>query len=217
VVRLKERFGAGVVVDFLRGGANPKITEEHKQLKTYRIGADISKVDWHRYLQELAAMGYLQFTEDVYPVLKLTPKSEAVLKGLVKVELIASQTNTEQQPKADWQYEAELLATLKNLRRDMAAKENIPPYIILSDASLVEIATYLPQSLDELRLISGFGDIKLARYGRDFLLLTKGYCESKGLSSRISQKKPETGAKSKNGTKRVRQQVKGFRHRLYQL
>jgi ATP-dependent DNA helicase RecQ len=197
VTRLKERFGAGVVVDFLRGAANPKITEEHKQLKTYRVGADISKADWQRYIGELASMGYLQFTEDVYPVLKLTPNSEAVLKGQVKVELIASQTTTEQQAKSALQFEAELLADLKNLRQDMAAKENIPPYIILSDASLVEIATYLPQTLDELRLISGFGDIKLARYGREFLLLAKGYSDAKGLSSRISQKIPKRERKPK--------------------
>ena len=205
VARLKERFGAGVVVDFLRGGANPKITEEHKQLKTYGIGADISKNDWHRYIQELAAMGYLQFTDDVYPVIKLTQKSESVLKGQVKVELIESQTATDQQPRIALEYETELLATLKNLRRDMAIKENIPPYIILSDASLVEIATYLPQSLDELRLISGFGDVKLARYGREFSELVKGYSTSKGLSSRISQKVPkrERKAKSERSTRTV--------------
>ncbi|HZY38086.1 MAG TPA: DNA helicase RecQ [Mucilaginibacter sp.] len=201
VARLKERFGAGLVVDFLRAGANPKITEEHKQLKTYGIGADISKTDWLRYLRELAAMGYLQFTDDVYPVLKLTPKSESVLKGLVKVELIASQTATDQQPKAALEYEAELLATLKNLRRDMAVKENVPPYIILSDVALVEMATYLPQTLDELRLISGFGDIKLARYGRDFLMLVKGYCGSRGLSSRISQRGPKRERKARSERK----------------
>src|SRR5581483_9539664 len=104
----------------------------------------------------------------------------SVLKGLIKVELVASQTIAEHQPKAELQFEAELLAELKNLRRDIALKEGVPPYIILSDASLVELATYLPQTLDEVRLISGFGDIKLARYGREFLLLIKGYSESKG-------------------------------------
>ena len=203
VTRLKERFWTGVLVDFLRGGANPKITEEHKLLKTYGIGADISKTDWHRYLRELASMGYLQFTEDVYPVLKLTPKSESVLKGRVKVELVASQTAAEQQPKAALQFEGDLLAELKSLRRDISIKESVPPYIILSDATLVELATYLPQTLDEVRLISGFGDIKLARYGRDFLLLVKGYCGSRGLSSRISQKDPKRERKSRaerNGT-----------------
>lgn len=213
VARLKERFGTGIIVDFLRGAANPKITEDHKQLKTYGIGADVSKTDWHRYIRELAAMGYLQFTEDVYPVLKLTAKSDGVLKGLVKVELTASQTAAGEQPKAVLEYETELLAELKNLRRDIALKEGVPPYIILSDAGLVELATYLPQTLDEVRLISGFGDIKLARYGREFMSLVKGYCGAKGLTSRISQKDPKRERKSRaerNGTAATRTSTKGL-------
>src|SRR5476651_34392 len=81
VARLKERFGSGYVIDLLRGSNNAKMWEEHKQLKTYGTGADISKADWQRYLRELVSLGYLQVTDDQYPLLKLTDKSEAVLKG----------------------------------------------------------------------------------------------------------------------------------------
>jgi ATP-dependent DNA helicase RecQ len=136
-------------------------------------------------------MGYLQVTDDAYPVLKLTLKSEAVLKGLEKVQLIESQTTEEQQPAAALPAEAALLAELKNIRRDIALHENLPAYIILSDATLLEMATYLPQTLDELRLISGFGDVKLARYGREFLLPVKAYCARNSLSSKIKQKVPK--------------------------
>lgn len=188
VTRLKERFGTTYVVDFLRGSRSEKIREEHKQLKTYGIGADISKTDWFRYIRELCTLGYLQVTDDAYPVLKLTPKSEAVLKGLEKVELVESQTTEEQQPAAALPFEAALLTELKDIRRDIAQHENLPAYIILSDATLLEIATYLPQTLDELRLISGFGDVKLARYGREFLLPVKSYCTKNGLASKIKQK-----------------------------
>jgi len=191
VTRLKERFGTTYVVDFLRGSKNEKIREEHKLLKTYGIGADISKNDWFRYIRELTALGYLASTDDAYPVLKLTPKSEAVLKGLEKVQLIESQTTEEQQSAVALPSEAALLIELKNIRRDIALHENLPAYIILSDATLLEIATYLPQTLDELRLISGFGDVKLARYGREFLLPVKSYCTKNGLSSKIKQKVPK--------------------------
>ncbi|ASU32507.1 DNA helicase RecQ [Mucilaginibacter xinganensis] len=202
VVRLKERFGAAYVVDFLRGSKNQNIREEHKQLKTYGIGADISKPDWQRYLRELTAMGYLQVTDDMYPVLKLTQKSEAVLKGLEKVELVATETVEEQHPATEaLPFEAVLITELKAIRRDIALHENVPPYVILSDASLQEMATYLPQSLDELRLISGFGDIKLARYGREFLLPVKSYCEKNGLSSKIKSKATNRGRKTKTGAK----------------
>ncbi|HTE01039.1 MAG TPA: DNA helicase RecQ [Mucilaginibacter sp.] len=187
VARVKERFGSTYIIDLLRGSRNEKIREEHKQLKTYGVGADISKVDWQRYLRELVALGYLQVTDDAYPVLKLTGKSEAVLKGLQKVELIATQTTEEREVEVI-PYEAGLLSELKLIRRDIALNENVPPYIILSDAALIEMATYLPQTLDELRLISGFGDVKLARYGRDFLIPVKNYCAKHGLESRIKHK-----------------------------
>lgn len=203
VARLKQRFGNGYVIDFLRGSKREKISEEHKQLKTYGIGADISRADWVRYLRELVTLGYLQVTDDAYPVLKLTDKSEPVLKGQQKVELIASQTIEERETEVI-PYEAGLLQELKLTRRDIAANENVPAYIIISDAALMEMATYLPQTLDELRLISGFGDIKLARYGREFLVPVKNYCVKNDLSSRISQKtaKQKTKPGSRNGSAR---------------
>jgi len=197
VVRLKERFGSTYLIDFLRGSKSDKIWDEHKTLKTYGIGADISKVDWQRYLRELSGMGYLQVTDDIYPVLKLTNKSEAVLKGLQKVELIKTENIEEHHPAETLPFEAGLLNELKNTRRDIAQHENVPPYVILSDATLLEMATYLPQTLDELRLVSGFGDVKLARYGREFLLPVKSYCAKNGLSSQIKQKTPKRERKAK--------------------
>src|SRR6201999_3465967 len=148
--------------------------------------------------------------DDVYPVLKLTEKSAAVLKGLEKVELIATQTTTAQQPKAPVNLETELLDILKILRRNIANNEGVPPYIILSDATLVELATYLPLSLDEIRLISGFGDIKLASYGRDFLEPVKTYCAEKGLSSRMADKIPKRERKPKGENAAKRESLNGM-------
>ncbi len=188
VARLKERFGAGFVVDFLRGGRSSKITEEQRQLKTYGIGADISKADWLRYINQLFAQGYLQLTDDAYPVLKLTEKSAAVLKGDVKVMLIESEQTTESQSNVLSNVETSLLEELKKTRAEIAHLENLPAYIVLSDATLVEMATWLPQDLAELRLIPGFGDVKLARYGRNFLKPLIKYCRENGLASRMAQK-----------------------------
>jgi len=197
VSRLNERFGVNYVIDFLRGSKNEKIREEHKQLKTYGIGADISKVDWQRYIRELITLEYLQVTDDGYPVLKLTNQSSLVLKGMQKVEFIETQTTEEHHTEAAPPHEAELLSRLKNTRRDIAELENVPAYIIVSDATLLEMATYLPQSLDELRLISGFGDVKLARYGRELLQPVKDYCKAKGLESKIAYKSPKRERKTK--------------------
>jgi len=197
VSRLKERFGTTYVVDFLRGSKSEKIWNEHKQLKTYGIGADISKPEWQRYLRELTAQGYLEeVTEGMYPILKLTDKSDAVLKGLQKVELVEIEKVEEQRRPEALPFEAPLLNELRSLRSNIARAENVPPYIILSDLGLQEMATYFPQSLDELRLISGFGDVKLARYGREFLEPVKAYAAKNGLSSKITLKSPKRERKA---------------------
>jgi ATP-dependent DNA helicase RecQ len=95
-----------------------------------------------------------------------------------------------------------LFNELKLLRRDIAMNENVHPDVILSDAILVEMATYLPLAMDDLRLISGFSDVKLARYGREFLAAVKSYCTKKSLSSKIKAKKQKKEGKTrpkKNG------------------
>lgn len=196
VARLRERFGSAYIIDFLRGSKSEKIWQEHKQLKTYGIGNDISKPEWQRYLSELMRQGYLEATNDMYPVLKLTTKSEAVLKGMQKVELPEIEKVEEQQRHQVLPFEAPLLNDLRSLRSNIAHHENVPPYIILSDLGLQEMATYLPLSLDELRLISGFGDVKLARYGREFLEPVKTYAGKNGLASRMQQKSPKRERKT---------------------
>jgi ATP-dependent DNA helicase RecQ len=187
VARLKERFGANYLIDFLRGSKSEKIWADHKLLKTYGAGADISKADWQRYLRELISQGFLQSVDEGFPIIRLTQKSEAVLRGDLQVELIASQVTDEQEHET-LNYETELLANLRKQRQEIAIGENLPAYIILSDATLLEIATYLPQKMDELRLVSGFGDVKLAKYGREFLAVINSYSKEKGLTSRITQK-----------------------------
>jgi len=199
VARLKERFGSGYVIDLLRGSKNEKMRAEHKLLKTYGAGADISKADWQRYLRELVALGYLQVTDDQYPILKLTGKSEAVLKGQQTVELTLSQT-IEEQKLENLPHEANLLRRLKEIRTNIATAENVPPYIILSDATLLELATYLPQSVDELPYISGFGEVKLARYGDAFLKAIINYCNELGLSSKIKSRPAKRERKTKAPT-----------------
>lgn len=96
-------------------------------------------------------------------------------------------TNGEHKP-APSPYETGLLQDLKFLRRKLATEEKVAPYIILSDATLIEMATYLPHTLDELHRISGFGEVKLAKYGEQFLPAVRVYCHTRRLRSRIDQK-----------------------------
>jgi ATP-dependent DNA helicase RecQ len=196
VVRLNQRFGITYVIDFLRGSKSEKIRPEHKELKTYGIGADVSKADWQRYIGQLVLQGYLQVTDDDYHTIKLTPTSDTVLKGKQKIEFTLAEdieVATEIQVPV---YEAGLLQDLKTIRFNLAMNENVPAYIIVSDATLLEIATYLPQTPNELGCISGFGEVKLVRYGDAFLQATLAYCHQHNLTSKIDAKQGKTPSRT---------------------
>lgn len=193
VARLQERFGAGYVIDFLRGSASVKIQEDHKLLKTYGIGADISKEQWSDVFHQLISQGYLAKSEGNYPVLKLTTKSAAVLRGEEKVMLTKSKERIVQTQNlaSPQNFESLLFQHLKDLRKQLATEENVPAYIVLSDATLMELATYLPHSKEEFSKISGFGQIKLEKYGKQFWNVVAAYCKEHQLKSCIHLKAPK--------------------------
>jgi ATP-dependent DNA helicase RecQ len=190
VARLQERFGTGYVIEFLRGSNSEKIQEQHKELKTFGVGASVSKEAWSNIIRDLIAQEYLTKAEGLYPVLKLTRKSEAVLKGLEKVMITKSKEKIQVQEQKV-QYEAALFHELKIVRRELADKENVPAYIVLSDASLIDLATYLPHTKDEITKISGFGQIKIEKYGKYFLEVVTAYCREHKHDSRVHLKSPK--------------------------
>lgn len=213
VTRLQERFGAGYVIDFLRGSNAAKIQEAHKQLKTFGIGADLSKEEWTAVLRDLVAQGYLAKSDGTYPVLQLTATSAQVLKGTEKVMLTKVKEKIEIQPQAEG-YEKQLLAQLKDRRRRLAEDENVPAYIVLSDATLMEIATYLPHNKEEFRKISGFGEVKIERYGRHFWDVVADYCHQHGLKSRMhlkTAKRPVRREKTERDTDTKQKSFELFR------
>ena len=97
-------------------------------------------------------------------------------------------------------YITELFDELKNLRTEFARNEGVPPYVVFSDATLIEMATYLPQNTNEMLKISGVGDVKMDKYGLDFLRAIKEYCLENNEKSRIHLKTPKR--ESKQRTKR---------------
>lgn len=187
IARLKESFGIVYVIDFLRGSNAATIKDYHKDLKTFGIGKDISKNDWRLYIQNLIDDGYLIY-EGKYPVLKLAEKSWRVLRGNETVELIKNKALEEARLEKTLPYEEDLFKKLKQVRQEIAVSENVPAYIVFSDATLLELATYLPQSIKDLESISGMGEIKIRKYGHSFLTYICQYCNEKNLQSRINQK-----------------------------
>ncbi len=198
VSRLQERFGAGYVIDFLRGSHSLKMQEEHKALKTFGVGADMSKEAWNKIVREMVERGYLMKTEGAYPLLRMSENSHSVLRGEQKVMLTKQKIKTDKWAdglQSDIAYETGLFERLKKVRKELAGKENLAPYIVLSDATLIELSAYLPCNPDELSRISGFGQVKLEKYGKAFGDVVLAYCREHSLSSRIHLSVPK---KSRN-------------------
>jgi ATP-dependent DNA helicase RecQ len=209
VYRTGQRVGINYLIDFLRGSQSKKIWEQHKQLKTFGVGADISKQNWFDYFHDLIAQGYLaQADKDNYSIIVLTDKSRDVLRGNETVELIKITEKEEKKdkkpslvPEVSHEYFKDLFDDLRRIRTEFARAENVPPYVVFSDATLVEMATFLPQNLGAMRKISGVGELKLQKYAADFLEIIKQYCAANNLESRIDLKTPKR-AERKARTKR---------------
>jgi ATP-dependent DNA helicase RecQ len=196
VARLDGRFGLHYVVEVLKGNA-AKVRQEHHSLKTYGVGKDTSKTQWLNYGRELIQLGYIKQTADFYPVIHLTEKSWAVLKGEERVMLVSATKMEEDKPvrgAASTVAQAahpQLFEQLKAVRKGLADQQNVPAFTIFSDATLVELASYIPLTETELLQISGFGEVKLARYGSVFLDVLRPYALQHGLQSKISEKAPK--------------------------
>lgn len=200
VARVKEGFGIRYIVDVLRGSNNEKMRDEHKRLSVYGIGKDVAKEEWLHYTKELINYEYLQTTDGQYPVLRLTEKAKAVLFQKEKVYLSAPvniEIAKEPEVYQEHSYEKELFENLKQLRNKLAREENVPAYVIFSDSTLLDLATYLPLTQSDLLKISGFGAFKAEKYGRPFLETVQDYCIACNLQTRITLKQPKRERKQK--------------------
>ena len=201
VHRTGQRFGMSYLIDFLRGSQAKTIRDEHKNIKTYGVGSDISKDNWFDYFKDLISQNYLVQTDGQYPVIVLTEKSEDVLRGTTVVELIKVKIREEKRSslvsEVQHEYFADLFDELKRTRMALAKGENVPPYVVFSDATLIEMATYLPLDIADMRKMSGVGDLKLDKYGRDFLYDIRNYCKRKQIETRIDLKTPKRERKTR--------------------
>jgi len=174
VYRLDQAFGQTYVIDFLRGSKAERIKPWHKNIKTYGIGKDISKKEWQQYFRELIELKLLRIEEHKYAILKLTNKSMEVLKGNMKIELIKEDKIYESEIE-EINYDIKIFEILKVLRTEIAKSENVPPYVVFSDKTLIELSQKLPTKIDKLLSISGFGEVKTKRYGHKIISCINEY------------------------------------------
>ena len=174
-------FGAGHVIDILRGKLTDKITQfGHNTLSTFGISAELSESQWRSILRQLIATGVIRVDSSAFNTLKLTEAARPVLKGEVTIAMRAElkrvasgkKTTLKKTPIAKGALDEDgvsTLAALKAWRSKIAAQNNLPAYVIFHDSTLLALAEKLPQSLSELSGIAGIGAKKLEAYGDDLL------------------------------------------------
>jgi ATP-dependent DNA helicase RecQ len=176
----QQRFGAGHLIDVLRGRPTDKVAQYgHEALSTFGIGADLSEAQWRAVLRQLVALGHV-VAEGEFNTLGLTPSAREVLRGEVPVILKVpaepsakgrvSRSKGPAQPPVP--LDADALARyeqLKAWRAQVAREHNLPAYVVFHDATLAEMARLAPDSLAELATISGVGAKKLEAYGEQIL------------------------------------------------
>ena len=184
VYRTGQRFGAGHVIDVLRGKDTPKVLRHcHERLTTFGIGEDRSEVQWRSILRQLMVQGRLRADAQSYGALRLTPKSRPLLKGDERIRLrqdVAAKRVTKTARKPSYQVPPDdepLWDALRELRTRLSRKASVPPYVIFHDATLGEMVRLRPSSPSELLALQGVGEKKLERYGEAFLEVLREYGE----------------------------------------
>ena len=164
VYRTRERYGVAVLIDVLRGMVGPKIINDKlNQLTTYGIMREYSSKFIRDLIKALIDFGYVNLKEGTYSMLQLNEKSYSILKSKQRVMLKLSYQNEEKVINSD------LFNKLRIWRRDTAIKEGVKPYIIFSDATLIELCNKLPKTEQELLQIRGMGEKKFNKYGEELL------------------------------------------------
>ncbi len=179
VARSREQATLQMVIDILRASVKQELLEKgFHLLKTYGAGRDATAADWQVYLQQLIHLGLLRIAYEDHNYLKITELSKKVLFEGEKVQLVSpadwrkSWELEEAKPAAKaprQKVRDELFEALRTLRKQIADEANIAPYLVFSDATLMEMAAEKPLSLADMRLISGVGERKLELYGDIFI------------------------------------------------
>lgn len=169
VYRMHERFGVKMIAEVLKGSKSAKVKQfNFERLSTYGLMKERKLKDISDLILRLSAMQYLDITESQYPVVTLNELSWQVLRGQKKVwqkMVIVKKAKAK----------GELFEALRSLRKELATKEKLPPYMIFSDATLTQMATDKPTDLELMKNIRGVGEFKLQKYGEEFLTMIKSY------------------------------------------
>ncbi|MCF6455057.1 ATP-dependent DNA helicase RecQ [Vibrio sp. MMG022] len=186
VYRVNQSFGMGYVVEVLRGMQNIRVRENgHDKISTYAIGRDHSHDYWISIFRQLIHKGLLSQNITRNSTLQLTEEARPLLRGDVALELAVPRLDTAARAaKSDKltskNYDKKLFAKLRKLRKSIADEDGLPPYVVFSDATLIDMAEILPTSYGEMLAVSGVGQRKLEKYADPFLDLIQEHITHHG-------------------------------------
>ena len=182
IVRTNERFGVNHVMDVVIGADTKRVRElGHHTIKTFGAGRHGDKHHWRFIIDELLAQELIVQDGDRYPVLKLMPSGRTALTGTDPLFGLKREegTVTERRKKSTkvGPFDVALFERLRIVRKRLAQANKVPPYIIFSDKTLHEMSRQYPVTAAKMRRVPGVGDVKLERYGDDFVTEIKAYVD----------------------------------------
>jgi ATP-dependent DNA helicase RecQ len=195
IVRTDQQIGTGVLVDILRGNMSPEVVGKgYQQLKTFAAGRDVPARDWHDYLLQMLQLGYFEIAYNENNHLKITSAGSDALFGRATARLVVIRREETNETKRGRKRKATvpaqelplglpnteneaLFEALRKLRKRLADEEALPAYIVLSDKVLHLLSTSRPTNLEEFGNISGIGEHKKKKYGKEFINLIRKYSD----------------------------------------
>jgi ATP-dependent DNA helicase RecQ len=179
LARVNTTLNINTLIDILRGNNTMKVrTEKYNEIKTFAEGGNLAAKKWEYYINQLVNLGFLRYSYDNYKKITLTKKGKKALNDLrtihfldepkvsktQKVDFNAKDQKTEENKQKD-----DLYSRLRNLRKKLSRKQEVPPYVIFNDKTLEEIIDIKPIAEHTLIKISGIGETKIERYGEEIL------------------------------------------------
>ncbi|CUQ06949.1 ATP-dependent DNA helicase RecQ [Clostridium baratii] len=211
VYRMKRPYGIGMIVDVLRGSKNKKLVDfKLNELTTYGIMKDYSKDDLKEFINTLIANGYLNYNGE-FPVVTPNEKSRNIVMGEEKV-LFKEERKVQRIAEDN-----ELFIILKNLRREIAENEGVPPYIVFGDNTLKEMSLRMPINKEQLLDISGVGEKKIDKYGDEFINTVKEYIENNSLEVKFEFLNAKNKTTNSKTSKKVSDKKKSFEITIEEL
>lgn len=170
IAKTGQRFGKKMIIDILRGSKNARLLSFglDKQ-STYDLMSDQTEKRVRDIIDYLDEKGYIIVENSEYPVLKLTSSSYDVLHGNISLMMKIVKQQQRKSVNTDGEIKAPMLDALKQLRKKIASKQNVPAYVVFSDAALVDMCKKHPRTPDEFLGVSGVGKAKLDKYGKEFI------------------------------------------------